>query len=268
MVGKGVPTDSHEAVKWFRAAAEQGDELGMKNSAVSLRNGDGVQPDPFQAAEWFEKASAKGSIQAKSNLADMYAEGDGIPSDYQRAEALYKEIIDSKDTTYHESAVFGLALLYTRNIPNPSKAFSLWQEAAMLGNATAQFNFGLCYHNGYGTAKDDDQALFWWQKAAAQGNSDAQHNIDVVMSEKSSRQNSPQSSQPAKSGGCYIATAVYGSYDCPQVWVLRRFRDYKLASAWYGRIFIQAYYTISPTIVNLFGKPHGSIISGRITLMQ
>ena len=28
------------------------------------------------------------------------------------------------------------------------------------------------------------------------------------------------------SGGCYVATAVYGSYDCPEVWVLRRYRDF------------------------------------------
>ena len=27
-------------------------------------------------------------------------------------------------------------------------------------------------------------------------------------------------------GACYVATAVYGSYDCPEVWTLRRFRDY------------------------------------------
>lgn len=26
--------------------------------------------------------------------------------------------------------------------------------------------------------------------------------------------------------GCYVATCVYGSYDCPEVWTLRRFRDY------------------------------------------
>ncbi|AZA83149.1 hypothetical protein C1637_19580 [Chryseobacterium lactis] len=26
-------------------------------------------------------------------------------------------------------------------------------------------------------------------------------------------------------GACYIATAVYGSYDCSEVWILRRFRD-------------------------------------------
>lgn len=54
--------------------------------------------------------------------------------------------------------------------------------------------------------------------------------------------------------GCYVATAVYGSYDCPQVWVLRRFRDYTLAETWYGRLFIKFYYATSPTIVKYFGK--------------
>ncbi len=56
------------------------------------------------------------------------------------------------------------------------------------------------------------------------------------------------------SGGCYIATAVYGSYDCQQVWTLRRFRDYTLAKTWYGRVFIHTYYNISPSIVRWFGK--------------
>lgn len=55
------------------------------------------------------------------------------------------------------------------------------------------------------------------------------------------------------SNGCYVATAVYGSYDCPQVWTLRRFRDYTLAETWYGRAFIHTYYTISPTLVKWFG---------------
>lgn len=57
-----------------------------------------------------------------------------------------------------------------------------------------------------------------------------------------------------KPKGCYIATAVYGSYDCPKVWTLRRFRDYTLAESWYGRAFIRTYYAISPTIVRWFGK--------------
>lgn len=57
-----------------------------------------------------------------------------------------------------------------------------------------------------------------------------------------------------KKGGCYIATCVYGSYDCPQVWTLRRYRDDQLASTWYGRAFIHTYYTVSPTLVKWFGE--------------
>ena len=51
-----------------------------------------------------------------------------------------------------------------------------------------------------------------------------------------------------------MATAVYGSYDCPEVWTLRRFRDDTLARTWYGRTFIRLYYAVSPTLVKWFGE--------------
>lgn len=57
-----------------------------------------------------------------------------------------------------------------------------------------------------------------------------------------------------KTSGCYIATCVYGSYDCPEVWTLRRFRDYSLARSFLGRSFIAAYYKTSPTLVRLWGN--------------
>lgn len=56
------------------------------------------------------------------------------------------------------------------------------------------------------------------------------------------------------SGPCYVATAVYGSYDCPEVWTLRRYRDFTLDETWYGRLFIKAYYATSPTFVKYFGN--------------
>ena len=46
-------------------------------------------------------------------------------------------------------------------------------------------------------------------------------------------------------GACYIATAVYGSYDAPEVIVLRHFRDHILARSVAGRLFIHCYYFIS-----------------------
>lgn len=67
-------------------------------------------------------------------------------------------------------------------------------------------------------------------------------------------QGSNHPSTSSGGAGCYIATAVFGSYDCPQVWVLRRFRDHTLLKTWYGRIFVKIYYSISPTLVRLFGS--------------
>lgn len=58
----------------------------------------------------------------------------------------------------------------------------------------------------------------------------------------------------ALNGWCYVATCIYGSYDCPEVWTLRRYRDNTLGATWYGRAFIRAYYAISPTLVKWFGK--------------
>lgn len=54
-------------------------------------------------------------------------------------------------------------------------------------------------------------------------------------------------------GGCYVATAVYGSYDCPPVWVLRRYRDETLAHNALGRAFISVYYAVSPWLVRRLG---------------
>ena len=50
-------------------------------------------------------------------------------------------------------------------------------------------------------------------------------------------------------GNCYIATAVYGSYQTPELWVLRRYRDCYLSARWWGRCFIGIYYFISPILV-------------------
>lgn len=52
------------------------------------------------------------------------------------------------------------------------------------------------------------------------------------------------------SGGCYIATMVYGNYDHPQVLVLRKFRDDVLDKYIIGKWFIRNYYKYSPGMVN------------------
>lgn len=74
--------------------------------------------------------------------------------------------------------------------------------------------------------------------------------------------------------GCYIATAVYGSYDCPEVWTLRRFRDYGLRKSWVGRQFVKGYYAVSPKLVLRFGhvnwlcKGIRKVLNGLVKLLR
>jgi len=64
----------------------------------------------------------------------------------------------------------------------------------------------------------------------------------------------PEGAPIPKTSGCYVATCVYGSYDCQEVWTLRRFRDDTLSNSWLGKHFIKMYYATSPKIVKTFGN--------------
>lgn len=68
----------------------------------------------------------------------------------------------------------------------------------------------------------------------------AQMNADIAAG----RVNFPAS----KNGGCYIATAVYGSYDAPEVMTLRRYRDETLLRSMPGRALVGTYYAMSPPL--------------------
>jgi len=61
-------------------------------------------------------------------------------------------------------------------------------------------------------------------------------------------------SSAKSSGGCYIATAVYNSYDAPEVLCLRCFRDEILSASILGRLFIRLYYFFSPAIAEKLKK--------------
>ncbi len=78
------------------------------------------------------------------------------------------------------------------------------------------------------------------------------HNYNA-MSARISEALRIQNQKEKRKHGCYVATAVYGDYDCPEVWVLRRFRDSVLQQYCLGHLFIKAYYAISPSLVRIMG---------------
>lgn len=132
---------------------------------------------------------------------------------------------------------------------------SLCREICYIGGNTIIDVFGDVY---------GDIAACMWKVGVKQHNilngvfSDKQANAQVIASYNDkikmydSSYSAPQTNM-TQDGGCYVATAVYGSYNCPEVWTLRRYRDYDLAETWYGRLFIHTYYAISPKLVKWFG---------------
>lgn len=244
--GEIVEVNHEEANKWFMLAMEQGNSDALYAMAEAYYNGFGVEKDVPKSTELWKKSAELGHWGAQ-----------GVQIDYNKAESYYRDVIDAGESDYYDNAVFGLALMYSTIVNDNYKAFPLWKLSAEHGNTTAKYNLGICYHNGWGTLKDDNQALYWWRQAGAEGDENANDNVRVLEQEmqNGNSHNNAEHHDTAqkKSIGCYVATAVYGSYDCPEVWTLRRFRDNILAETWYGRAFIKIYYAISPTIVKWFG---------------
>lgn len=72
--------------------------------------------------------------------------------------------------------------------------------------------------------------------------------------ERLAREKQAAQQKQSSSSGCYIATAVYGSYTHPQTMVLRAYRDGVLLKNPFGRAFVRAYYATSPTLVKYLGE--------------
>lgn len=86
------------------------------------------------------------------------------------------------------------------------------------------------------------------------------HTLRTIFAKINSARSSISQSNSDSDSACYIATMAYGSYEHPQVIVLRKFRDETLANSLTGKTFIQVYYWISPKLVILL-KGNSSINS-------
>ena len=160
--------------------------------------------------------------------------------------------IPNSVTSIGVAAFMGCSSLKSITIPNSvvEIGFRAFKNCSSLNSVTIQSGKTICLSDGEG-----DRATF--EDCTSLTNVTLPKNYILVEStyrDIFARTPYVENRENKNKSGCYIATAVYGSYDCPQVWTLRRYRDGQLANHLLGRAFIRCYYAISPHLVKWFGE--------------
>ena len=124
----GVPQDYAEAAKWFRLAAEQGDDRAMYNLGLTYSNGLGIPRDYAEAAKWFRLAAEQSNTDAQYNLGVMYENGQGVPQDHAESVKWYRMAAEQRDAFAQHS--LGVMYLEGLGVPQDNVRAHMWFDLA------------------------------------------------------------------------------------------------------------------------------------------
>lgn len=220
----------------------------------------GTDENNFAAIPYWKMAADHGENDLAFKVGLAYMTGLGCE---ENIELGYKYLKQAADGGIAEAQFrVGLCLLDGYGTSANRKAGEEYLRAAACNNyPQAQLNLvRALLQDGDGL----EEVLHWSCCAHLNGVEEATDALNIIMQEPGGESAVrarlayiqahgviPQKESPtpqSDGGSCYIATAVYGSYDAPEVLTLRSFRDQVLQKHWLGRRFIKTYYFLSPPI--------------------
>jgi TPR repeat protein len=187
--GQGVAADIGRAMSWYRKAAMQGHAQAQCDIGVRYLYGLDVAKDKIEAYAFFALAETSNELASK-NLAflrNQMSSGDRLLG-LERMKELQDEMLvsragravgigqaESLDSRLSRSNSDTREQKPGKN-PDYFKAeFLAYKEKAELhDDASAQYQLGVYYFNGYGVAVDVSESFKWYLKAAEQGHAGAQ----------------------------------------------------------------------------------------------
>jgi TPR repeat protein len=170
MSGFGVERDVDEAIRLWRAAAEQGNPWGETGLGSAFAQGTGVARDLDAAAAWYRRAALQENPEAQTRLAFMHLTGTAVDRDLPEAARLLRAAAEQG----HPVAQFNLAILHLRGeaVPKSREDAAAWlKRASEQGYAAATGLLGQMHWNGElgGDSWTRTQGLSLFEKAASQG---------------------------------------------------------------------------------------------------
>ena len=179
--GDGVAKDIGQAMSWYRKAAMNGHAQAQCDMGVRYLYGLGVAKDEIEAYAYFSLAGSSNSL-ASQNLSFLQSKlsTDDRLLGLKRKKELQKEIAASESNKVVEGGQS------RSNSDSPEEKLRKNTEffraefvahkakAELQGDASAQYQLGVYYFNGYGVAMDVAESFKWYLKAAEQGHAGAQ----------------------------------------------------------------------------------------------
>ena len=174
--GIGVKKNLKKAVKWYKAAAKQGNSKAQNNLGYCYQNGKGVKKNPKKAVELFIAATKQGNSNAQNNLANCYELGEGVEKNMEKAVELYTAAANQGD--FRALNNLGICYLERKGVGEDlKKAVELFISSALLGNPAAYNNLGLCCLNGKGVEKNYEMAAKLFKISSNMGFREAHTNL-------------------------------------------------------------------------------------------
>lgn len=127
--------------------------------------GIGREVNHQKAISYYQRAAWNGNANALAALGNCHELGLGTVKDFTKAIAFYDQAVAQGNL-----AVSGKL----QELRHAQSRFTSFEEAAVKGDAQAQYQLGCCFERGEGVDKNEMQALAWWRIAARQGEKEAQ----------------------------------------------------------------------------------------------
>ena len=170
--GIGCERNRANAAKWCRKAAEAGFDEAMYDMGLLYLSGIGVEANAKSAFKWFHKGAELGNLRAIYMVGVCYRNGTGVEQDEDEAARWQNKALESWRQCADAgdvNAMLLLARLAEKEDCDREEAAKWYRKAAEKGNAAAQFKLALCYCQGEGVEEDAEVAAQWMLKAAEQG---------------------------------------------------------------------------------------------------
>ena len=177
MDGVSVGQDYGEAVRYFRLAANQGNDEARVNLAYLFQEGLGVEKDLNKAFKMYRTAAKNGNMNGMFHAGICYEFGVGTKVDLEKAMECYSQGDEQGDPFAAERMAYIVSEGYGTNKPDEDRAFELFLKAANAGIPGAMFMVGYCYVTGHGVETDLEEARKWLKMAS---DSDVQDAKDLL----------------------------------------------------------------------------------------